>query len=92
MNLFQILNEMNISLGYSFCCLLYFRTGLKNSISGWTVISFVYACYIMHLGIMIGSFVKVIYNFLKRCFNRIRRHHISKLNALHRSEQYIIND
>ncbi len=83
---------MNIAIGYSFTCLIYFKTGLENSISGWTVISFMYACYIMHMGVMIGSFVKVIFNFLKRCLNRVRRWRLtSKLYHIEREEEEIIN-
>jgi hypothetical protein len=64
-NYFQILNECNISLGYTFSVLLYFKDKVNSHTISWIVLSFIYLSYIMHLLNSISAFIKMILKCIK---------------------------
>jgi hypothetical protein len=65
---FQILNECNISLGYTFTGLLYFKGILDIKILSCIVLSLMYLSYIMHLVIILSTLLRVIIKWIKDKF------------------------
>jgi hypothetical protein len=63
-NIFQILNECNISLGYTFTGLLYFKDELDSTTICWIVLSFIYLSYLIHLITSLSSLLKVILKWI----------------------------
>ena len=64
-NIFQIVNESYISLGYTFTGLLYFKHIIDSKIISWIVLSFIYLSYLMHLIISLTTLLRIILKWIR---------------------------
>ncbi len=71
-NYFQILNEINISLGYSFTRLLFFDELIDSLTVSWIVLGCMYISYIIHLMQTLFNMVKLFSNSVQARFNTRR--------------------
>jgi hypothetical protein len=67
-NYFQILNEINISLGYSFTGLLFFDELIDSLTMSWIVLGCMYLSYIIHLMQTLSAFIKISINWIQTRF------------------------
>ncbi len=67
-NIFQIINECTISLGYTFSGLLYFKDKVDSTMISWMVLTAIYLSYIIHL---ITSIISILTIILRCITNKI---------------------
>jgi hypothetical protein len=71
-NIFQIINECTISLGYTLTGLLYFKDKVDSTIINWMILSLIYISYLNHLVISMSSLLTIILRWITdKCASKI---------------------
>ena len=72
MNIIQIINELCISIAYTFCALFYWDVDIETETHVWIILSCVGMSYLLHLSVIFYNLIRTIIQKIQDYIRRRR--------------------